>query len=82
MAEMCGNRQSDLPSIATSPKQHFVRFPVVRQIGFYIHTQDALVAYIIGISPAVFEIGHCVPLSKMTHLCIFLLNAEKLILLP
>ena len=40
-----------------------MRFPVVRQIGFYIHTQDALVAYIIGISPAVFEIGHCVPES-------------------
>ena len=51
-------------------RQGFGRFPVVRQIWFYIYTQDALVAYIIGISPALVEIGHsnynlssCIPES-------------------
>ena len=41
-----------------------------RPTKFYIYTQDALVAYIIGISPALVEIGHsnynlssCVPES-------------------
>ena len=51
-------------------RQGFGRFPVVCQIGLYIYTQDALVAYIIGISSALVAIGHsnynlssCVPES-------------------